>query len=137
MSNQSTIMELPSITKKKADTWAEMENLYTSSYNGLTTAVATVGTVISMVKAVDPLPDSIDMVKLTVMVDNLNKNINRLRESLNSIHAKVQTTKNIHMDMIDVNMESIQIASNYHEWSLSFHTLCSQPLNDIINYVEG
>lgn len=133
MSNTHRKLELPSITKKKQEEWAEMESLYNSSYNSLTTAVATVGTIANMQNS---LPETVDHAKLTNMVLSLNKNITRLRDELNGIYQHVQTTRDIDMDMMDVNMECIQIASQYKEWSNRFQTLCGQPLGDIIAYIE-
>lgn len=133
MGNSPQKLELPSITKKKQEEWAEMTSIYNSSYAGLTTAVATIGAIVSMEER---FPASVDRTKLTNMVNNLNKNINSLREELNTIYNRVETTKNLDMDLMDVNMECIQISSEYHNWSNRFTTLCSQPLSDIISYVE-
>lgn len=133
MSDNKPKFELPSVTKKKQEDWNEMDGLYNECYNSLTTTVAAVGTIVNMKNS---LPPSVDENKLTVMVSGLNKNINSLRTQLNDIHGEVQRTKDMDMDIMDINMECIQIASQYNQWRTSFVSLCQQPLQDLINYVE-
>ena len=133
MSTVPKKLELPSITRKKQEEWAEMESLYNSSYSGLTSVVATVGSIIAMRPH---YPETVDEVKLTNMVAALNRNVEALRNELNGIYNQVQASKNTDMDMMDVNMECIQIASQFKDWGNRFATLCGQPLGDIITYVE-
>lgn len=126
-------MELPSVTMKRNKEWNEMEVLYTEAYNSLTTAVTTVGAIVAMRNRLSP---EVDLNILTNMVSVLNTNIESLRNELNEIHRRAQLSKNEDMDMLDVNMECIQIASQYNDWGFRFSTLCGQPLADIITYVE-
>lgn len=133
MAHPNAKLELPSITMKKQKDWAEMEALYNTSYNNLSGVVATVGAVVSMK---DNLPDGVSIEKLTNMVNALNKNIETLRSELNNIYQQVQQSKASDMDMMDINMECIQIASQYVDWGHRFATLCGQPIGDIITYVE-
>ena len=133
MANVPQKLELPSITRKKQQEWAEMDSIYNSSYSGLTSAVVTIGVIVAMK---DRLPPQVDVNKLTNMVASLNKDIENLRTRLNDIHTAAQKSRHEDMDMMDVNMECIQIASDYRDWGNQFQTLCSQPLGDIITYVE-
>lgn len=133
MSTVPQKLELPSITRKKQEEWAEMDSLYNTCYNSLTSVVTTVGSIVAMKQH---YPENVDEVKLTNMVSALNQNLDRLRQELNNIHSHVESTRNTEMDMMDVNMECIQISSQYKEWGNRFTTLCGQPLGDIISYVE-
>jgi predicted YcjX-like family ATPase len=133
MSNQPTKMELPSVTMKKQQQWNEMSTLYNDCYNSLTGVVATVGTIVNIKSQ---LPESVDEVKLTNMVVTLNRNIETSRSNLNKIYQEMVQSQNSDMDMMDINMECIQIASNFNEWGVHFSTLCGQPLGDLINYIE-
>lgn len=133
MNKERTKMELPSVTIKKQEQWNEMNSLYTTCYNNLTQVVLAIG---SVVKLKDQLPEGVDIVKLTNMVRNLNRNIEDSRNELNRIHNKMTASQNDDLEMMDINMECIQIASDFNEWGVRFATLCGQPLGDLINYVE-
>lgn len=126
-------IELPSVTMKKQNLWNDMQSLYNDSYNSLTGVVATVGTIVTYK---GQLPESVDETKLTNMVVALNRNIITLRNELNVIYQKQNSTQNTELDIMDVNMECIQIAADYNEWGVRFSTLCGQPLGDIISYIE-
>ena len=133
MNNTSKKIELPSITIKKQEQWNEMYQLYNSCYNSLTSVVVAVGTVVKMK---DRLPEGVDIVKMTNMVKTLNRNIESSRNELNQIYMDMKASQIDDLEMMDINMECIQIASNFNEWGVRFTTLCGQPLGDLINYVE-
>lgn len=133
MNEPTNKIELPSITMKKQTLWNDMNKLYNDSYNNLSGIVVTVGTI---VKHKSQLPEGVDENKLTNMVVALNRNIESLRNELNQIYQKQTQAQSSELDIMDVNMECIQIASEYSEWGFRFSTLCGQPLGDIISYIE-
>lgn len=133
MSSVEKKMELPSVTKKKNDIWNEMRDLYNTSYNQLTNLTATVKVIVA---SKNMYGDHVDITILTNMINALSKNVENLRNTLNGIYQRIQSTDISQYDVADVNMEAIQYGQEFSQWSNQFITLCAQPLDDIVNYVQ-
>lgn len=132
MSNNKK-MELPSISKKKLEVWAEAEELYTVAYNQLSQVVTGVGLIVSKHKQ---LPESVDMITLSKMVASIEKDSNMLRGELNAIHVDLNNAKANLTDLTDINMYCIVHAGKIDEWVNKYESILLTQFHDLTDYVE-